>query len=76
LRNAFNAYSSEVMRNGTPLCAWKRQLELCIAMCNQILLHGTDIEGNKITEEQQKDVEAILSRCILHLDIANKEGQS
>jgi hypothetical protein len=72
VRNAFNAYSSEVMRNGTPLCAWTRQLELCLAVLNQLTEQGTDIEGNPLTEEQQEDIKAIAERCKIHLNIAKK----
>jgi hypothetical protein len=72
VRNAFNAYSSEVMRNGTPLCAWTRQLELCLLILNQCKELGTDVDGNPLTEEQKQDIEAIAERCRLHLDIAKR----
>jgi hypothetical protein len=73
VRNAFNAYSSEVMRNGTPLCEWARQLEVCLMILNQLKTHRKDVEGNPLTEEHIKDVEAVIERCRLHLDLAKEE---
>lgn len=73
IRDEFIKYSLHEIEPNMSASEWKFQLELAIALLNQLIERGKDFEGNIMNELQVKHLYGLLNRCTLQLNVINLE---